>query len=127
MRKPSGARKRSVTPLAPETVEEMRHWLPRRNLIRDATLVSVLAYAGLRPGEAFALTWVHVRERTLLIEAAVSLGQITETMEPSIYEHSPHAFHVPAQPRRRDGGEQRRHPIRSLLPGDRHATRSTAA
>jgi integrase len=79
VRKPSGARKRSVTPLAPETVEEMRHWLLRRNLIRDATLVSVLAYAGLRPGEAFALTWAHVRERTLLIEAAVSLGQITET------------------------------------------------
>ena len=79
VRKPSGARKRSVTPLAPETVEEMRHWLLRRNLIRDATLVSVLAYAGLRPGEAFALTWGHVRERTLLVEAAVSLGQITET------------------------------------------------
>ena len=31
VRKPSGARRRSVTPLAPETVEEMRHWLLRRN------------------------------------------------------------------------------------------------
>jgi integrase len=80
VRNPSGARKRSVTPLAPETVEEMRHWLLRRNLIRDATLVSVLAYAGLRPGaQAFALTRGLVRERTLLVEAAVSLGQITET------------------------------------------------
>jgi integrase len=39
----------------------------------------VLAYAGLRPGEAFALTWGHVRDRTLLVEAAVSLGEVGET------------------------------------------------
>ena len=54
---------------APETVEAIRDWLLRRRLVRDATLVSVLAYAGLRPGEALALTWAHVRERTLLVEA----------------------------------------------------------
>ena len=28
----------------------------------------MLAYAGLRPGEALALTWSHVRDRTLLID-----------------------------------------------------------
>jgi len=49
VRKPSPTRRRSVRPLAPETVETMRHWLLRRDLVRDATLVSVLAYAGLRP------------------------------------------------------------------------------
>jgi integrase len=46
---------------------------------RDATLLSVLAYARLRPQEALGLCWAHVRERTLLIERAVSLGVIGET------------------------------------------------
>ena len=44
-----------------------------------ATLVPVLAYAGLRPGEALGLTWGHVRERTILVERAVSLGGIKDT------------------------------------------------
>lgn len=37
---------------------------------RDATLVSVLAYAGLRPFEALRLTWGHVQERTLVVTAS---------------------------------------------------------
>lgn len=79
MRKPPAGRSRAVTPLAPETVEAIRDWLLRRQLVRDATLVSVLAYAGLRPGEALALTWAHVRDRTILVEGAVSLGAIADT------------------------------------------------
>jgi integrase len=79
VRKPSVGRARAVVPLAPETVEAIRDWLLRRRLARDATLVSVLAYAGLRPGEALALTWAHVRARTLLVESAVSLGAIQGT------------------------------------------------
>jgi integrase len=62
---------RPVRPVAPEAVEAIR----RRLRLRDATLVSVLAYAGLRPGEALALHWEHVRERTLLIESSISLGR----------------------------------------------------
>lgn len=77
--KPPGGRTRSVHPLTPETVEQIRGWLLRRSLLRDATLVSVLAYGGLRPGEALALTWAHVRERTILVEAAVSIGRLAET------------------------------------------------
>ena len=77
--KPAGTRARSVRPLGPETVERIRDWLLRRALLRDATLVSVLAYGGLRPGEALALTWTHVRERTILVEAAVALGRLGET------------------------------------------------
>ena len=38
--------------------------------LRDATIISVLAYAGLRPGELRELRWRQVRERTLLIDAA---------------------------------------------------------
>ena len=43
---------------------------------RDATLLVVLASAGLRPQDALALEWRHVRERTLLVERAVSDGQL---------------------------------------------------
>jgi len=36
---------------------------------RDAAILSVLAYAGLRPGELRLLRWRDVRERTLLLRA----------------------------------------------------------
>ena len=42
-------------------------------------LLSVLAYAGLRPQEALALSWGHVRDRTLLIERAVADGALKAT------------------------------------------------
>lgn len=35
-----------------------------------------LAYAGLRPQEALALEWRHVRERTLLVEQALTDGRV---------------------------------------------------
>ncbi|HTY97501.1 MAG TPA: site-specific integrase, partial [Solirubrobacteraceae bacterium] len=62
-------------PLAPASVEKMR----AASSPRDAVLFSVLAYAGLRPGEALALRWGDVREHTLLIERAVSLGAVKDT------------------------------------------------
>src|SRR3954462_14137598 len=75
-RKPSGKPQRAVRPLPPLKVEELRGWLTERCEPRDATLVSVLAYAGLRPQEALALRWAHVRERTLLVEAAVAHSKL---------------------------------------------------
>lgn len=47
--------------------------------LRDPTLISVLAYAGLRPGEALALQWRHVRKRTILVEGAVADGELKAT------------------------------------------------
>jgi len=44
--------------------------------LMGATIVSVLAYAGLRPGEAVALERFHVRNDTLLIEQAVANGKL---------------------------------------------------
>jgi integrase len=76
IRKPPQRRTRAVRPLAPASVERLRRELGSE---RDRALVSVLAYAGLRPGEALALTWADVRERTLLVERAVSLGEEKET------------------------------------------------
>lgn len=50
----------------------MRAQLLGDGRLRDATLLAVLAYAGLRPQEALALPWRNVRERTLLINRAQS-------------------------------------------------------
>lgn len=51
VRKVARPRKKEIKPLAPATVEAMR----TAAHARDATLISVLAYAGFRPQEALAL------------------------------------------------------------------------
>jgi integrase len=79
VRKPPQRRERAVRPLSPLAVERVRAQLLDAGRIRDAVLVSVLAYAGLRPGEALALTWSHIRERTILVERAVALGELKTT------------------------------------------------
>ena len=61
----AAAAKAEVRPLPPATVEAMRAACEPR----DATLISVLAYAGLRPQEALALRWQHVGQRTLTVYA----------------------------------------------------------
>jgi integrase len=68
-------RREEVRPPSPAEVEAMRASLSPR----DRTLVSVLAYAGLRPGEALALRWEDIRERTMLIQRAISLGTEADT------------------------------------------------
>lgn len=72
VRKPTQRRERAIVPLAPITVERVRARLEQR----DATLVSILAYAGLRPEEALALEWRHVRRETLLVEQRVIVGEV---------------------------------------------------
>jgi integrase len=76
IRKRAVFRKRAVRPLMPEVVERLRRALPTG---RDAALVSVLAYAGLRPGEVLALRWGDIGERTILVERAVSYGELKST------------------------------------------------
>ena len=75
-RKPSVKRTRAVRPLPPLTVEQLRAWLIKDRDLRDATLASVLAYAGVRPHEALALRWRSIGERTLLVEEAVAQGKL---------------------------------------------------
>lgn len=79
VRKPTAKRKRAVVPPPPVVVERMRAQLRGDGRLRDATLIAVLAYAGLRPQEALALAWGRVRERTLLIERAQSDAGIKGT------------------------------------------------
>jgi integrase len=75
VRKARLPRRSEVKPLAPRSVEALRAACEPR----DAALISVLAYAGLRPGEALALRWEDVRENTLLIQRALSLGAEEDT------------------------------------------------
>jgi integrase len=70
VRRPPLPRRSEVKPLAPISIERIRAVCSPRN----AALISVLAYAGLRPGEALGLRWSDVRDHTLLIERAISLG-----------------------------------------------------
>jgi integrase len=98
VRAPRAARRDRVVPMAPSTVEAIRRELlaprprqiagsrsaqrPRRayelpgrapyDRRRDALIVSLLAYAGLRPGELHALRWRDVRQHTLLVERATA-------------------------------------------------------
>ena len=65
VRKASPAAGEEVRPLAPATVEAIRSRLAPRH----GMFVSLLAYAGLRPQEALALRWEHVRETTLIVQA----------------------------------------------------------
>lgn len=79
VRKPNGKRARVIVPLTPVQVEAMRRFLLGQGKHRDAALISVMAYAGLRPSEALALNWGHVRTKTILVERSVSFGEIKET------------------------------------------------
>ena len=73
------SRSETIDARAPETVELIRRQLDPQN----AALVSVLAYEGLRPGEAYALLWADVlddrgKPRTrLIVRRAISGGEVT--------------------------------------------------
>lgn len=75
VRKAALTQRAEVRPLAPVTVEAMR----AASSERDATLISLLGYAGLRPGEALGLQWADVRDRTIIVQRAVSLGAAKAT------------------------------------------------
>jgi integrase len=82
IRKARPPKSAEVVPLAPAAIEAMRTYLlagGSEQPLRDATLVSVLAYSGLRPGEALGLTWGDVRERTILVQRTASYGEAKDT------------------------------------------------
>lgn len=83
MVKPTAAPRRKVRPFPPLLVERIRQELTTRATkdpagargSGDAVLVSLLAYAGLRPQEALALRWEDIHERTIGVEMAASYGE----------------------------------------------------
>ncbi len=75
--KPSGRRERAIVCLAPAQVEAIRTALLERDKLYAATMVSVIAYQGLRaPEELLAIEVRHVRARTLLVEQRNIDGEI---------------------------------------------------
>lgn len=85
--KPPGTRKRIPHPLPPMVIERIRLQMRSRKTrdtsgaraLADACLVTLMAYAGLRPGEALALTWLDIGSHTLAIDKAVSVGEESST------------------------------------------------
>lgn len=75
VKKATRPRREEVQPLSPARIEAMR----AAASARDAALISILAYAGVRPGEALGLRWGDIRERTILIQRSVSLGEEADT------------------------------------------------
>jgi integrase len=71
-------RNRTRVPIAlsPVQVEALRTAMGRDV---DKYLVSVLAYAGLRPGEALALAWGDIGRTHIEVTKALSLGQVNGT------------------------------------------------
>lgn len=67
VKKPRATRSSDARPIPPEKVEAIRAQLKGAN----AVFVSVLAYAGLRPGEARGLTWGDIGNRTIRVRGAV--------------------------------------------------------
>jgi integrase len=89
---PSQARVKQIRPLWPVETEAVRKALLAsngQNNLRDATLVSVLAYAGLRPSESLGLAWKHIGKDSITVERAVKDGQLgaTKTGETRIVPH----------------------------------------
>jgi integrase len=76
VRKPRQGRQRAIEAMDPATVETVRREMLSRGALYDATLVSVLAYSGVRPGEALALERRHIRNDTILVEQAVARGRV---------------------------------------------------
>jgi integrase len=76
-----GLRKLKVAPtkrraLDPISVERLRRWMPTG---RDQVIVSLLAYAGLRPAEVCALQWRHITDHSILVEQSAQAGMIQRT------------------------------------------------
>jgi integrase len=85
VRKPKQGRKRAVTPIPPEGVEQIRAAFLADGDPRSALLCCVMGYAGLRPGEALALESRHIRESTILIEQAISDGELKRQKTGRLY------------------------------------------
>jgi len=62
--------------LTPDEVEQLRAAVPTE---RDRLIISLIAYAGLRPAEVCGLTWAHVGTELILVEQSAQAGRIKTT------------------------------------------------
>lgn len=71
-----GVTSTAAAALTPLEVETYRYWMKND---RDRLIVSLIAYAGLRPAEVCGLQWKHIRENHILVEQSAQAGQIVNT------------------------------------------------
>jgi integrase len=62
--------------LTPAEVERIRAEMPTP---RDKIIVSILAYAGLRPAELCGLEWDDITDQRILVERSAQFGEIVNT------------------------------------------------
>lgn len=62
--------------LTPDEVEQLRAAVPTE---RDRIIISLIAYAGLRPAEVCGLTWRHVGDELILVEQSAQNGKLKST------------------------------------------------
>lgn len=74
--KPMKHRKRDPKPFTPLQVEMIRAKLPTE---RDRLIVSIMAYAGLRPGEVAGLQWGDISDVGIHVERTIQDGQYEPT------------------------------------------------
>jgi integrase len=79
IRIPQPKRTRLVRPLSRQRIEAMRQPMLRDGRLLDATLIGLLAYAGVRPQEARALRWGDVGLRVIGIERAAAGAVVKST------------------------------------------------
>jgi integrase len=87
-----------VRPLPPSSIEAIARAVPTDP---DRVLIYLVAYAGLRPEEALALQWLHVRKTTILVEqknvdGSIEVGQKTSRPPRAIDLASPLAADLAA-------------------------------
>ena len=116
-------KKGTANPLSVAQVEGLRRWYLERDDFGSATLISVLAYIGLRPQDALALTWAD-DEGELLVNKKNVAGEIVPGSKTG--EHQRWAY-IPA-PVRADLNEWReRIPEATLIFPNRDGNPWTAA
>lgn len=71
-----GVTSSAAAALTPLEVETYRYWMKND---RDRLIVSLIAYAGLRPAEVCGLQWRHVRDHHILVEQSAQAGMIVRT------------------------------------------------
>lgn len=108
LKRPKPPPKKQIFIPNPEQLETMRRWFLKQDRPRDATFISILALAGVRPGEARRLRWDDFNERVMHVYATKTDAHRRVQMTPLLFDDltawkaiapsSPYVF------ARRDGG-----------------------
>jgi integrase len=68
--------KKAIRGLTPLEVEAIRYAMPEP---RDKIIISLIAYAGMRPAEVCGLQWKHIREDLIIVQQSIQDAKIGPT------------------------------------------------